>query len=469
MFSLFHQIGSLDVTGLIHHPVKMLGRSLTRRESVKRPSDPVKTIEMLSNFVVSTTPPINGWSARVDKAAAALNFSWLQMLTILGARVPLDEFNGTEFGDFLWQTLFRMSLPPSDFERCRTARYVTLWSAWEAMHACAMFPWSKRYTRVDTSGYDVFVAQTPWPGRVNEKTRLVIRYHDAVPVFLPHTTIYPRSQNFFHLSALRQNAKSAAFACVSEHSRTNLLRLFPHLENRTFVVSDCIGEAYFPVCATRETVAGIIASRVDATTEPVRNGYPLYASRRKLGDRRFLLMVSTLEPRKNHLGLLAAWEALRLKLKDPIALVFVGSLGWGNSKLLQAMRRWQLSGDLFHLSELPPPEMRSLYSAAEAVICPSVSEGFDLPGIEAMRCGAAVVASDIPAHREIFGDAVLYFDPYSTDSTCDALMRVLMNGDMPSELRRRAEPQAARFGASTTLRQWDQVFEYCRTKQAADG
>src|SRR5208282_2027896 len=271
-----------------------------------------------------------------------------------------------------------------------------------------------------TSGYDVFVAQTPWPGRVVPQTQLVIRYHDAVPVFLPHTIEYSRRHNFFHLSALRENTKLAAFACVSEHSRMNLLRLFPHLEKRVFVVSDCIAEAYFPDSATRETVAGILASRVDATTEPVRKGNRLYDTQVKLGDRRFLLMVSTLEPRKNHLGLLAAWEALRLKSKQPIALVFVGSLGWGSGRLLQAMRKWQLRGELFHLSAVSPSELRLLYSAADAVICPSASEGFDLPSIEAMRCGAAVVASDIPVHREILGDAALYFDPYSTASICDA-------------------------------------------------
>lgn len=466
MFSLLHEMDDVEVTGLIHHPSLALARALTRNEPIDRPSKPAQTIKALSRFVVSTTPR-TGCFWLQDKAATALNFYWLQLLTTLGVRIPLDRFNGTDFGDFLWQTLFSMSLPPSDFERCRTARYATLWAPWSAMQASALFPWSRRYARVDTSGYDVFVAQTPWPGRVVPQTQLVIRYHDAVPVFLPHTIEYSRRHNFFHLSALRENTKLAAFACVSEHSRMNLLRLFPHLEKRVFVVSDCIAEAYFPDSATRETVAGILASRVDATTEPVRKGNRLYDTQVKLGDRRFLLMVSTLEPRKNHLGLLAAWEALRLKSKQPIALVFVGSLGWGSGRLLQAMRKWQLRGELFHLSAVSPSELRLLYSAADAVICPSASEGFDLPSIEAMRCGAAVVASDIPVHREILGDAALYFDPYSTASICDALMRLLTIEDLRSDLRSKAEPQAAKFGASATRRQWEQVFDYCRANRRA--
>ena len=103
----------------------------------------------------------------------------------------------------------------------------------------------------------------------------------------------------------------------------------------------------------------------------------------------------------------------------------MGSSGSGNAGLLRAMQKWQLRGELFHLSSVPPSEMRLLYAAADPVVCPSVSEGFDLPSIEAMRCGAAVAASDIPVHREILGDAALYFDPYSTTGICDALMACL--------------------------------------------
>ena len=103
-----------------------------------------------------------------------------------------------------------------------------------------------------------------------------------------------------------------------------------------------------------------------------------------------------------------------MKIKHPLALVFVGSPGWDNSGLLRAMQKWQSSGDLFHLSDVPPSQLRLLYAAADAVVCPSVSEGFDLPGVEALRCGGAVAASDIPVHREILGEAALYFDPYST-------------------------------------------------------
>jgi glycosyltransferase involved in cell wall biosynthesis len=181
-------------------------------------------------------------------------------------------------------------------------------------------------------------------------------------------------------------------------------------------------------------------------------------------DFRFILMVSTLEPRKNHLGLLAAWEALRQKSASPLALVLVGSPGWGNKNLLRAMQKWQQQGELFHLSAVPASEMRTLYAAADAVVCPSVDEGFDLPAVEALCCGGAVAASDIPVHREILGDAAAFFDPYSTERMCEALVGMLAE-DTQKELRRKAVLRAASFDASHTRRQWELVFDYCRARR----
>ena len=182
----------------------------------------------------------------------------------------------------------------------------------------------------------------------------------------------------------------------------------------------------------------------------------------KRADFEFLLAVGTLEPRKNYLGLIAAWEALRLKSSRPVALVLVGSPGWDNHAAVNAMRPWQLRGKLFHLSAVPPSEMRVLYGAAQAVVCPSVSEGFDLPSVEALRCGAAVAASDIPVHRELLGDAALYFDPYSTDGIRDALSALTADEGRRHDLRDKAVRQGAGFDRSVVEKQWEHVLDYCR-------
>jgi hypothetical protein len=113
--------------------------------------------------------------------------------------------------------------------------------------------------------------------------------------------------------------------------------------------------------------------------------------------------------------------------------------------------------------------MRALYSSAEAVVCPSVSEGFDLPSVEAIRCGAAVAASDIPTHREILGEAALYFDPYSADSMSDTIARFLGNGQVKASMRSTIENQALKFSKSIVSDQWHHMLESCRAMPLAAG
>jgi glycosyltransferase involved in cell wall biosynthesis len=80
---------------------------------------------------------------------------------------------------------------------------------------------------------------------------------------------------------------------------------------------------------------------------------------------------------------------------------------------------------MFLLSNVPAPELRLLYKHARATVCPSVGEGFDFSGIEAMRCGGVVAALDVPVHREVFVAAAEYFNPCSTQDIADAITRLI--------------------------------------------
>jgi glycosyltransferase involved in cell wall biosynthesis len=470
MFSLLHDLPDIKPTGLINHPAKVLQRSLAMNRLAGELT-PARRMRAYSRLAASTGG-MSGRQAELGfKAFNAARLAWFHISAKLGIGLPLDQFDGTEFGDFLWQSLFSKSLPPSDFDRCRSARYVALWAPWNAMHATSLLPGLHRYARVDTRGYDMFVAQTPWPGRVDAQTRLVIRYHDATPVFLPHTVKQSRLHQFFHMSALSENAKSACFACVSEFSRSQLLKIFPEVEKRAFVVYDSIGDDYFPSDKTHEAVPSIITNRIDPSTEP-NFGSPtgrqaFYNVHLPTSNFKYILAVGALEPRKNYGGLLQAWERLRCLPNRPTAIVCVSSAGWNNSDLKFAMRRWQAMGELFHLSSVSSSEMRTLYSSAEAVVCPSISEGFDLPGVEAIRCGAPVAASDIPVHREILGDAALYFDPYSAESMSDTIARFLGGTQLKASMQRAIETQAAKFSKAIISNQWQHMLESCRAMPPA--
>jgi glycosyltransferase involved in cell wall biosynthesis len=115
---------------------------------------------------------------------------------------------------------------------------------------------------------------------------------------------------------------------------------------------------------------------------------------------------------------------------------------------------------LFVLEDVPSPELRLLYKHARATICPSFGEGFDFSGVEAMRSGGAVVASDIAVHREIYGDAAEYFSPYSISAAARAVIAVIdpAGSARREELIQKGAVTSARYLPEQILPMWQEYL-----------
>lgn len=403
-----------------------------------RPSDRHFVLEWLSNSARSLLVPIP-----------------MVLRMLLGVKHKLGVFEGAQFPDFVWRELFARTLPAEDFPLVSSARLRVMRVPWNLTHAVAL--WTRRiglplYPQLDTSDFDVMVAETPFPGIVSRRTRLVVRYHDAIPLLMPHTIIDKSFHQAAHLRALQRNVKSGAwFACVSEATRRDLLSVFPQVGERAVTIHNMISHDYFVEASSPARIPEILRTRQNPKARAGgaivnRPGRPL----------EYLLMVSTVEPRKNHLALLAAWERLRVERHPELKLVIVGSLGWHHKAIVRRFQPWLDRGDVQMLEDVPAGELRLLYAHARATVCPSFGEGFDFSGVEAMRCGGVVAASDIPVHREIYEHAAEYFNPYSTDDVAQAVARLL---DPQQEGRRRALVAAgaevsARYLPERVLPQW---------------
>jgi glycosyltransferase involved in cell wall biosynthesis len=152
-------------------------------------------------------------------------------------------------------------------------------------------------------------------------------------------------------------------------------------------------------------------------------------------DRPYLLAVGTLEPRKNYPTLLAAYARLRAA-GLPHALVIAGRQGWVYGPIFAAAREHHLAGDV-RFGSPPDALVPALYNAADAVIAPAWYEGFGLSVLEGMACGAPVVASDIPPHREVAGDAAHYAAVGDAVALADAITAALY-ADATERTKRRA-------------------------------
>jgi glycosyltransferase involved in cell wall biosynthesis len=170
----------------------------------------------------------------------------------------------------------------------------------------------------------------------------------------------------------------------------------------------------------------------------------------------YLLIVSRVEPRKNHLTLLAAWERLRSTRFPALQLIAVGPLGSHHEPILRKFLPWVEQGAAHMLEDVPSADLRLLYKHARATVCPTVGEGFGFAGVEAMRCGGAVVASDIAVHREIYADAAVYFNLHDLSDAVRAIETVIDPGEpaLRAGLVERGAQVSARYESAAIMPQW---------------
>jgi O-antigen biosynthesis alpha-1,2-rhamnosyltransferase len=142
-------------------------------------------------------------------------------------------------------------------------------------------------------------------------------------------------------------------------------------------------------------------------------------------------MVSALSPRKNHTIALDAFDLLWDEGVD-IRLVIAGDYGWNCDALVDRIRRHPQNGKrLFWLEQVRDYELETCYRLSQALITPSLAEGFNLPIVEALSKGCPVLASDLPVHREVGGEFAAYFPVADATALARLIAEHLRTGSFP--------------------------------------
>jgi glycosyltransferase involved in cell wall biosynthesis len=180
-----------------------------------------------------------------------------------------------------------------------------------------------------------------------------------------------------------------------------------------------------------------------------------------VGDN-FLFAVGTLEPRKNLSLLVKAFaEVTQARSDTTTQLVIAGARGWLSGSLFAAIEESPVRDRILLTDYLHDEDLRALYSSCRAFIYPSVYEGFGLPPLEAMACGAPVIASRIPALTETTGAAARLFDPQNVPELARNIIELLddKNGEsLRRQLSTAGQRRAAEFSWENTARQTMQVY-----------
>ncbi len=173
----------------------------------------------------------------------------------------------------------------------------------------------------------------------------------------------------------------------------------------------------------------------------------------------YLLHVGTLEPRKNLVHLLRAYQSARAACADLPPLLLAGDEGWGAAAVRAAIEGLALGEHVRLIGYVPAADLPALYSAAALFVYPSRYEGFGLPVLEAMACGTPVITSDVSSLPELVGDAALRVDPDNTPALADAIVRVLTDASLRNALQQAGPRRAAGFTWERCARAMLEIYD----------
>jgi len=211
----------------------------------------------------------------------------------------------------------------------------------------------------------------------------------------------------------------------------------------------------------------LIPNGIRAYLRRVTDPVLLEATRHKFGLKGPLVLgVGTQEPRKNHLGIIKAFHkaiSSGNKQARPAMLALAGGSGWLYEETQQAVAELKLDKKVRFLGHVSDLDLMLLYSLADVFVFPSFYEGFGVPPLEAMACGAPVITSNTSSLPEVVGDAALLVDPHNINEIAHAITRILGNTQLQEELRQKGYQQAARYtwqkSAQKMLSVYQQVYE----------
>jgi glycosyltransferase involved in cell wall biosynthesis len=246
----------------------------------------------------------------------------------------------------------------------------------------------------------------------------IVTIHDLSFKVHPECAL-PSVARYLNEAVPRGLKRAHAVLADSIATRQDLERLMGVDPARITVVYPGVGEQFRPMSA--------------AELAPARAALGL--------PERFMLFVSTIEPRKNLPRLIEAYALLRDRIGMP--LVLAGRRGWLYESVFQAIERFRLGNDIILLDYVDDKLLPSLYNLAWAFVYPSIYEGFGIPALEALACGTPVLTATNSSLPEVVGDAAVLVEADQIQSIADGLERIVHDQALRDRLRS-AGPQRAR-------------------------
>lgn len=252
--------------------------------------------------------------------------------------------------------------------------------------------------------------------------KFVLTIHDLSFLIAPEFSGH--SINYLKKNYYQKLIKSAsAIIAVSQNTKADILKNLDYPEEKITVIYEAAASDFYP----------------DLQQEYLEEKFGLKGN--------YILAVGQIQPRKNINLLLKAFSQLPDELRDQNSLVLVGRPRNQKEleKLKQKIKDLKVTQETKFLGYVDLNELRYLYSSAAVFVYPSLYEGFGLPVLEAMACGAPVITTNISSLPEVAGQAAILVDPNNDEELREALIKVIADNNLREDLINKGLKQAKQF------------------------
>jgi glycosyltransferase involved in cell wall biosynthesis len=294
--------------------------------------------------------------------------------------------------------------------------------------------WYLKWPKIDQllGGVDVVFFPNIIFGSVSKKAKVIVTMHDLS--FERHAENFSLVRKLWHVFVNPKEfcRRADKIIAVSQSTKNDLVSLY----------------------GVRKEKISVIHSGVDSEFTIIdRNDHGLLKVKNKFGlPYKFILYFGTIEPRKNVIGLIRAFNALQdLAISsnnselEKFSLVIAGQSGWLSAEIYQEIRRSKYNEKIRIINSVPNKDKRYIFNLASLFVYPSFFEGFGFPPLEAMSCGIPVITSNSSSLPEIVGRAAVMIDPHKPDEIFQAMREILLSRELYEKLKKDGLQQAEKF------------------------
>lgn len=283
---------------------------------------------------------------------------------------------------------------------------------------------------------DIFFSPSSYitPALMPKQIKTILTVHDLVAFLFPNT--HNKKATIIEKLTLKRALKKAAHVVtVSENTKRDLLKKFKYEADKISIVPCAGSESFKPM------------KKEELTDFAKETNLP----------QKFFLAVGTIEPRKNYPGLIKAFAQLN-KIDSDIHLIIVGQKGWDYDEVFELIRKNYLRKYVHFPGYLTNESLMKLYNLSQALVFPTLYEGFGIPPLEAMRCGCPVIASNKSSVPEVVDDAAILINPDNPKEIAAAMLKILKEPETGKKLSRRGIEQAKKFSWKTSAEKLLKIF-----------